>query len=109
MGKGNFALIDAMGALVIVLILYSIAGSYIAGDGNAVLKKGIEREEGRSEFYGILFSGGLQGLAKEGGLGAPLQIGGLQIGTSMPTDRPFVKFFATCDGGVRVFYVCRRE
>ncbi|MBM5805084.1 MAG: hypothetical protein FJZ49_03310 [Candidatus Verstraetearchaeota archaeon] len=109
MGRGNFALIDAIGALVIVLILYSIVGSFIAGDGNAILKKGIEREEVRSEFYGVLFSGGLQGLAKEGGLGAPLQIGGLQIGTSMPTDRPFVNFFATCDGGVRVFYICKRE
>jgi len=102
-------LIDAMGALVIVLILYSMAGSYIAGEGNVVLKKEIEREEVRSEFYRVLFSGGLHGLVNEGRPGAPLEIGGLQIGTSMPTDRPFVNFFATCDGGVRVFFVCRRE
>jgi hypothetical protein len=101
--KGNLALIDGVAALAIILLLSTIVAFYTINNSEKILEQDIEKETLRAQFYGILFSGGVQGLVNYTGA-QRFEVGGLIFDRNMPSG-VFLQFFVSDSNGVRVYYV----
>lgn len=102
--KGSIPLIDLMGALTIILIIYSVFGNYSLGY-KGLIEESLRKEEIRRLFYEELFSGRLSSSDFSDHLVLP---NGIIINDGPPREGVYLTFFLSVEGGMRVFFVCKK-
>lgn len=107
MRTGSIIIIDAFAAFLIIILLGGAIVYLSAYQSQIQIKSVFEKEMIRAEFYNALFSGKVNNGSIDGG---NVDLGGrLSMSTSMPTDQPFIEYFFTYNGGIKLFYIFRKE
>ncbi|MBC7120070.1 MAG: hypothetical protein H5T33_00595 [Candidatus Methanosuratus sp.] len=107
MAKGEMPIIDALGALIVAVVLASIPSVYTGGWDES-LRDLAEKEALRQEFYQVMCSGNATSLLDLCLAQGEASVGNISLSLEEPDHVPYVQFLSSRDGGTTVFYIKRR-
>ncbi|MEM2126087.1 MAG: hypothetical protein QXQ53_06800 [Candidatus Methanosuratincola sp.] len=107
MARGQVSLIDALGALLLSIAVFSVP--FLAqSDLGVNLDEIAEKDNLRQEFYQLIATGKVNYLLDLCIDQGDLDIGGIRLSLKEPDQEPYVPLLSSREGRVTLFYITRK-